>query len=242
MEKVIYTAMSGAEHALQAQQIHANNLANVNTTGFRADFERVQAYQLEGDSFGARVLAQEIPGGTSFSAGAISETGRDLDVAIQGSGYFTVATADGGEAYTRAGALTLTADGQLTLQGNAVQGDGGEIVIPEYRDIKIGQDGTISITPAGGGALQEIGKLKLVNPDESLLVKNSQGLLQLSDGSQAEGDDSVQVAAGFLEGSNVNPIDELINSMSLTRNFELQVKLMQSVDAQAQQGNELISG
>ena len=73
-------------------------------------------------------------------------------------------------------------------------------------------------------------------------MKNSQGLLQLSDGSQAESDDSVQVAAGFLEGSNVNPIDELINSMSLTRNFELQVKLMQSVDAQAQQGNELISG
>lgn len=242
MEKVIYTAMSGAQHALQAQQIHANNLANVNTTGFRSDFERVQAYQLEGDSFGARVLAQEIPGGTNFSAGAISETGRELDVAIQGSGYLTVTTADGSEAYTRAGELTLTADGQLTLQGNAVQGDGGELVIPEYRDIKIGQDGTISITPAGGGALQEIGKLKLVNPDESLLVKNSQGLLQLSDGSQAESDDSVQVAAGFLEGSNVNPIDELINSMSLTRNFELQVKLMQSVDTQAQQGNELISG
>ncbi len=242
MEKVIYTAMSGAQHALQAQQIHANNLANVNTTGFRADFERVQAYQLQGDSFGARVLAQEIPGGTSFNAGALSATGRELDVAIQGDGYLTVTMADGSEAYTRAGELTLTADGQLTLQGNAVQGDGGELVIPEYRDIKIGQDGTISITPAGGGALQEIGKLKLVNPDESLLVKNSQGLLQLSDGSQAESDDSVQVAAGFLEGSNVNPIDELINSMSLTRNFELQVKLMQSVDAQAQQGNELISG
>lgn len=242
MEKVIYTAMSGAQHALQAQQIHANNLANVNTTGFRADFERVQAYQLQGDSFGARVMAQEIPGGTSFSAGAISETGRELDVAIQGDGYLTVTTADGSEAYTRAGELTLTADGQLTLQGNAMQGDGGELVIPEYRDIKIGQDGTISITPAGGGALQEIGKLKLVNPDESLLVKNSQGLLQLSDGSQAESDDNVQVAAGFLEGSNVNPIDELINSMSLTRNFELQVKLMQSVDTQAQQGNELISG
>ena len=242
MEKVIYTAMSGAQHALQAQQVHANNLANVNTTGFRADFERVQAYQLQGDSFGARVLAQEIPGGTSFNAGALSATGRELDVAIQGDGYLTVTMADGSEAYTRAGELTLTADGQLTLQGNAVQGDGGELVIPEYRDIKIGQDGTISITPAGGGALQEIGKLKLVNPDESLLVKNSQGLLQLSDGSQAESDDSVQVAAGFLEGSNVNPIDELINSMSLTRNFELQVKLMQSVDAQAQQGNELISG
>ena len=242
MEKVIYTAMSGAQHALQAQQIHANNLANVNTTGFRADFERVQAYQLQGDSFGARVLAQEIPGGTSFNAGALSATGRELDVAIQGDGYLTVTMADGSEAYTRAGELTLTADGQLTLQGTAVQGDGGELVIPEYRDIKIGQDGTISITPAGGGALQEIGKLKLVNPDESLLVKNSQGLLQLSDGSQAESDDSVQVAAGFLEGSNVNPIDELINSMSLTRNFELQVKLMQSVDAQAQQGNELISG
>ena len=135
-----------------------------------------------------------------------------------------------------------TASADTAANDTAAASDGGEIVIPEYRDIKIGQDGTISITPAGGGALQEIGKLKLVNPDESLLVKNSQGLLQLSDGSQAEGDDSVQVAAGFLEGSNVNPIDELINSMSLTRNFELQVKLMQSVDTQAQQGNELISG
>jgi len=242
MEKAIYTAMSGAEHALQAQQIHANNLANANTTGFRADFERVQAYQVQGDTLGARALAQELPGGTDFASGSLSETGRSLDVAIQGAGFLTVRTADGGEAYTRAGDLTLNADGQLTLHDNAVMGDGGEIVIPDYRDIKIAQDGTLSITPAGGGAQQVVGKLKLVDPDKSLLVKNSQGLLQLADGSQAESATTVQVESGFLESSNVNPIDELISSMSLTRSFELQVKLMESSDAQAKQGNELING
>nr|WP_321241446.1 flagellar basal-body rod protein FlgF [uncultured Tolumonas sp.] len=242
MEKAIYTAMSGAEHALQAQQIHANNLANAGTTGFRADFERVQAYQLQGDTLGARVLAQELPGGTNFSTGALSETGRSLDVAIQGSGYLTVATPEGGEAYTRAGDLTVNADGRLTLHGSAVMGEGGEIEVPDYRDIKIGQDGTVSITPAGSGAQQVVGKLKLVNPDPSLLTKNTQGLLQLTDGSQAAADTNVQLESGFLEGSNVNPIDELISSMSLTRSFELQVKLMESSDSQAKQGNELISG
>ena len=150
----------------------------------------------------------------------------------------------GGEAYTRNGQLAIDSTGILkTRGGQVVMGENGPLTVPENTRVIIAPDGTVT-----GSALNdptqrvEIGKLKLVNPDESLLVKNSQGLLQLSDGSQAESDDSVQVAAGFLEGSNVNPIDELINSMSLTRNFELQVKLMQSVDAQAQQGNELISG
>lgn len=241
MEKTIYTAMSGAEHALQAQQIHANNLANANTNGFRSDFERVQAYQLQSDTFGTRALAQELPGGINLASGTLGATGRNLDVAIKGSGYLTVSDGNGKEAYTRAGSLNVESDGTLTVNGNRVMGEGGDITVPAYRDIKIADDGTISIVPSGGGALQEVGKLKLVNPDATSLEKNTQGLLVLSDGSQATADTDVQLVSGFLEGSNVNPIDELINSMSLTRSFELQVKLMESSDKQAELGNELIN-
>lgn len=242
MEKVIYTAMSGAAQVLQAQQIHANNLANVNTTGFRADMERAQAYQVEGDTLGARVLSQPLDGGLNLAAGTLEETGRDLDVGIQGNGYFAVETADGGEAYTRAGDFTVNAAGVLMLHGNPVLGNDGEIVLPEYRNLQIGADGTISINPSAGGVQQDVGQLKLVNPDAAQLTKNTQGLLVLKDGSTANADEGVHVASGFLESSNVNAIDELIGSMSLTRSFELQVKLMESADDQAKQGNELING
>lgn len=240
MDKVIYTAMSGAERALEAQQIHANNLANVDTTGFRADLERAQAYQVQGDTLGARVLAQPLDGGLDLSAGPLEKTGRTLDVGVQGQGYFAVET-ENGEGYTRAGDFTLNEAGVLMLHGSPVQGADGEIVVPEYRSLQIGSDGTISITPAGGGAQQEIGQLKLVNPDASQLTKNSEGLLVLQNGNTAELDPAVKVASGFLESSNVNAIDELIGSMSLTRSFELQVKLMQAADKQAEDGNKLIN-
>lgn len=241
MEKVIYTAMSGAEYALTAQQIHANNLANANTTGFRADFERVQAYSLTDSDNETRIMAQVTAGGINFSAGSMEKTDRSLDAAIRGDGFFTVQMPDGSEAYTRNGEFTLDETGQLNLNGYALMGDGGAITIPDYQDIKIGEDGTISITPPGGGAIQEVGRLKLVNPDVSTLSKNNAGFLHNSSGQTSETDENVTVAAGFLESSNVNPIDELIASMSLTRSFDLQVKLMKAADSQAEEGNTLIN-
>lgn len=151
MEKLIYTAMSGAQHTLMAQQIRANNLANVNTAGFRADFERVSAYALTGDGYQSRVMAKEEMAGTNFKAGPLMQTGRKLDVAIRGEGFLAVQTPDGKEAYTRAGNLEADADGLLTLNGRPVLGEGGELVLPAYRDISFGKDGTLSITPPGGG-------------------------------------------------------------------------------------------
>lgn len=240
MEKVIYTAMSGAEYVLTAQQIHANNLANATTTGFRADFERVQAYPITDSNNETRVMAQMTAGGVNFDSGSLDKTDRPLDAAIRGEGFFTVQMPDGSEAYTRNGEFTLAADGQLTMNGYPVMGDGGALTIPDYRDLKIGSDGTISITPAGGGALQEVGRIKLVNPDTSTLTKNTYGMFTTSNGT-ATADENVTVASGFLESSNVNPIDELITSLSLTRSFDLQVKLMKSADSQAEEGNQLIS-
>jgi flagellar basal-body rod protein FlgF len=241
VEKVIYTAMSGAQHALMAQQIHANNLANVDTTGFRADFERVSSTALQGDGFDSRVLASELTPGTDFSAAALVSTGRTLDVGIRGNGWLAVQTAEGEEAYTRAGNINLESDGRLTVNGRAVLGEGGELVLPDYRDLDIGSDGTITVTPPGGGALIEAGRIKLVNPETSQLVKGTDGLFRLDSGETAESDENVILASGHLEDSNVNAVDEMIQSLQMTRNFELQVKLMQSSDEQAKLGNEMIS-
>ncbi|MFG0832365.1 lateral flagellar basal-body rod protein LfgF [Aeromonas bivalvium] len=242
MEKLIYTAMSGAQHSLVAQQIRANNLANLNTAGFRADFERVSAYALSGDGYQSRVMAREEQAGTDFRAGALMQTGRKLDVAVRGEGFLTVQTADGTEAYTRAGNLEVDADGLLSLNGRPVLGDGGELVVPAYRDLSFGNDGSLSITPPGGGARLDVGRLKLVNPAANELVKGMDGLFRLRQGGEAEASENVVMASGFLEGANVNAVDELIGSMALTRNFELQVKLMKTADDQARQGARLISG
>jgi flagellar basal-body rod protein FlgF len=241
VEKVIYTAMSGAQHALMAQQIHANNLANVDTTGFRADFERVSSTALTGDGFDSRVLAREMTPGTDFSAAALVSTGRTLDVGVRGNGWLAVQTAEGEEAYTRAGNMNVESDGRLTVNGRAVLGEGGELVLPDYRDLDIGSDGTITVTPPGGGALIEAGRIKLVNPETSQLVKGTDGLFRLDSGETAESDENVILASGYLEDSNVNAVDEMIQSLQMTRNFELQVKLMQSSDEQAKLGNEMIS-
>ncbi|MGL6165417.1 MAG: lateral flagellar basal-body rod protein LfgF, partial [Aeromonas veronii] len=212
MEKLIYTAMSGAQHTLMAQQIRANNLANVNTAGFRADFERVSAYALTGDGYQSRVMAKEEMAGTNFKAGPLMQTGRKLDVAIRGEGFLAVQTEDGKEAYTRAGNLEADADGLLTLNGRPVLGEGGELVLPAYRDISFGKDGTLSITPPGGGARLDVGRLKLVNPDPVELVKGHDGLFRMRQGGDAESSEQVVMASGFLEGANVNAVDELVSS------------------------------
>lgn len=170
------------------------------------------------------------------------QTGRKLDLAIRGEGFFTVQTADGQEAYTRAGNFTVDTEGKLLLNERPVMSDGGEIVLPEYRSLTIGRDGTISVTPPGGGAKLEAGKLKLVQPETKNLVKGADGLFRQKQGGVADASDQVVVASGFLEGSNVNAVDELVNSMELTRSFELQVRLMKSADEQARLGAKLISG
>lgn len=242
MEKLIYTAMSGAQHTLLAQQIRANNLANINTTGFRADYEQVSAAALKGAGYQSRVLAREDAAGSNFSTGALTQTGRTLDMAIRGDGFFSVQTADGAEAYTRAGNMDVDADGRLTLNNRPVMGEDGPIVLPDYKTMNIGNNGTITITPPGGGAQIEAGRLKLVQPDAANLKKGQDGLFRLSQGGNADQSDNVVVASGYLEGSNVNAVEELVSSMMLSRNFELQVRLMRTADEQAKQGAKLISG
>ncbi|MDO6500182.1 flagellar basal body rod protein FlgF [Photobacterium sanguinicancri] len=243
MDKLLFTAMSGASRVMMAQQVHANNLANVNTTGFRTDIEQADSIKVKGQGYDTRALVAARAGGSDFSAGTLQHTDNPLDVSVRGEGFFAVDAGENDEAYTRAGNFTLSPGGQLMLGERPVMGTGGAISIPEYEQLSIGSDGTISIVPQGGGLIQEVGQLKLVKPENNQLRKSEDGLFRVvGGGGQAEADDTVTVASGYLESSNVNAIDALVNNISLARNFELQVKMMKTAEQLATAGNRLVRG
>ncbi len=239
MDALIYTAMSGAERALRGQQVHANNLANMDTGGFRANMELSTAQPLSGYGYDDRHMSQLQANAVSTRPGTLKATGRELDVAISGDGFFTV-QGPTGEAYTRAGAITLDADGTLKVNGNTILGEGGPIVVPEYTKIAIGQDGTVSIQSPGTAIMQTIDKLKLVKAESSELTKNEAGLLVARNGQPLPTDPTVLVRAGHLEGSNVSAVEEMVATMSLNRTFEIQMKLLTAADTNVQSGNKLM--
>jgi flagellar basal-body rod protein FlgF len=239
MDGLIYTTLSGAERALRAQQVHANNLANLDTTGFRADLELATSQAVPGYGYDTRQMSQLQANALSGRQGAVRETGRDLDLAISGEGMLTVAWG-GGEAYSRAGNLMVDGQGALTLNGRAVLGDGGAIVLPEHSRVDIAQDGTISIQPPGQQEMQPVDRIKLVRAEGSQLTKNEAGLIVARNGAALPVDENVRVGAGYLEGSNVSAVEEMVATMSLNRDFEVQMKLYKSADAMADAGNRLI--
>jgi flagellar basal-body rod protein FlgF len=239
MDAMIYTALSGAERALRAQQVHANNLANLDTTGFRATMEVESTQAVPGYGYDARHKGVLQANAVVTREGTLKATGRDLDAAIDGQGFFAVQWRDG-EAYTRAGALTMDADGTLTVNGRPVLGEGGPIVLPPNAGVAIGKDGTISILPPGQREMQAMDKLKLVRPEASELTKNEAGLIVTRSGEALPADATVAVRGGHLEGSNVSAVEEMVATMSLNRAFEIQMKLYKATDSMTEAGNRLV--
>ncbi|NGZ87392.1 flagellar basal body rod protein FlgF [Duganella aceris] len=242
MDALIYTAMSGAERALRGQQVHANNLANIDTGGFRANMELSTSQTVNGYGYDDRHLSQLQANSVSTRQGTLKSTGRDLDVAVSGAGFLTVQTPAGAEAYTRAGNMVLDETGTLRINGNVVLGEGGPIAIPEYNKIDIGADGTVSIQSPGTTTMQVIDKLRLVKAEGSELTKNEAGLLVTRNGAPLATDPTVTVRPGHLEGSNVSAVEEMVATMSLNRTFEIQMKLFKATDAMAETGNRLVGG
>jgi flagellar basal-body rod protein FlgF len=243
MDKLIYTAMSGAAQAMQQQASVANNLANASTTGFRAEKLTFQALPLTGDGSPTRVFALDAAVGADLQPGAAQQTGRDLDLAIDGAGWLTVETADGSEAFTRNGNLQVNANGVLQTQsGLNVVGEGGPITIPQDAQITIGKDGTVSVLPNGNQrtAVQVVGRLKLVNPPEADLAKGGDGLFHLKSGANADADPAVRVSSGALEGSNVNVVEAMVNMIQLGRQFDMQMKLLTNAQSNASQAAQLL--
>jgi len=230
MDKSIYVAMTGASQALNATAIHANNLANVSTTGFRSDFAQARAMSVISNQLPTRTFAMTERPGTNQTSGTLMETGRDLDVAIEGEGWLAVMAPDGTEAYTRAGELQLDTYGQLlTGNGLPVMGNGGPIALPPAENITIGADGTITVRELGAGSdtLAQIDRIKLIKPESAALYKGEDGLMHSRDNQPIVADATVSLASGFLESSNVNAVSELTEIISLSRQSEMQMKIMQ---------------
>lgn len=234
MDKMLYISMTGASQNTLAQRAHANNLANISTTGFHRDYEQARSMPVFGDSYPARVYAMTERPATDFTPGSLQETGRELDVAIEGQGWIAVQAADGSEAYVRTASLQIDALGQLrTGNGLPVLGNGGPIAIPPEQKVEIGQDGTISIRALGEApsVMAEVDRIKLVNPDLTTMEKGTDGLIRVKAGeAPALVDANVRLTSGFLESSNVNAVEEMTAILSLSRQFELHVKMMRTAE------------
>lgn len=244
MDKALYLSMTGASQTMRAQAVHANNMANASTTGFRADMAQARAMQVYGAGMPSRVYSMTENPGTDFTHGPLQQTGNALDVAVDGEGWIAVLAPDGGEAYTRAGDFRIGVFGEL-LTGNGLQvlGDNsGPIVLPPHETVEIGQDGTISIRELGQAAdvLATIDRMKLVNPTDAELIKGADGLMRRRDGTDMLPDADVQLISGYLEGSNVNMVDAMVEMINLTRNYEMNVKLMQTVQQNSEASARLL--
>ncbi|OHC30193.1 MAG: flagellar biosynthesis protein FlgF [Pseudomonadales bacterium RIFCSPLOWO2_12_59_9] len=233
MDKMLYVSMTGAHQNTLAQRAHANNLANISTTGFRRDFEQARSMPIFGDGYPSRVYAMSERPGTDFTPGSLQETGRDLDVAIGGKGWLTVQAPDGSEAYVRTASLNVDALGMLrTGNGLPVMGNAGPIAVPPEQKIEIGQDGTISIRALGEGpsVIAEVDRLKLVKPDLAQMEKGTDGMIHYKGAGQLQADANARLDSGFLQASNVNAVEEMTAILSLSRQFELHIKMMRTAE------------
>lgn len=233
MDRMIFVAMSGAKEAMSAQAVNSNNLANASTTGFRADFQTSLSQQVYGPGHPSRVYATAQESGADLSKGSIISTGRELDMAINGDGWFAVQAADGSEAYTRAGDLHIDTLGRLkNSAGHVVLGNKGPISIPQHTKLNFGADGTISIQPLGDTpeTMVVLDRIKLVNPPLDQLQKGMDGLMRIENGKPIKPDAKVNIIAGSLEQSNVNSVASMVKMIELARSYEAHIKLMRAAE------------
>lgn len=244
MDRMIYVGMTGAKQAMEQQASIANNMANVSTPGFRAQVNNYRAVPVVGDEMTTRAMVVSTTPSADMRAGPISQTGRSLDVAIRGDGWLVVQMPDNTEAFTRVGNLQVAADGQITtMDARPVSGESGGLVVPPGSTLVIADDGSISSLSAGGakgGAT--VGKLKLVNPSASDLERGDDGLFRMKAGAETPpSDPGVKIISGSLEGSNVNPVQAMVEMIANARMFEMQMKTLSTAEANDQQANKLLS-
>lgn len=249
MDHAIYTAMGAASQTLDRQAVTASNLANASTPGFRAQLNAFRAVPVEGWSLPTRTLVAASTPGADMSQGAMDYTERPLDVAVQQDGWLAVRTADGSEAYTRNGSMQISPTGILTIQGNPVMGDGGPIAVPQGAELTIAADGSITALNAGDApnATVQLGRLKLVKATGQELTRGDDGMFRLTAAAQAQrgavlpNDATVQVMPGVLEGSNVKPVETMVDMIANARRFEMQMKVISNVDENEQKANQLLN-
>lgn len=243
MDRMLYIAMTGAKQVMEAQRVNTHNLANANTTGFKADLAAFTQVPVEGPGYQSRVYGMVTTPGTDLRSGTLVTTGRDLDAGISGDGWFAVQAPDGSEAYSRDGNLRVATGGLLTNgAGHPMLGENGPVVIAPASQISIGTDGSISIIALGQAAntVAVLDRLRMVKPDNSQMVKGQDGLMRMRDGSKPVADATVSMTSGALESSNVNPIDALVTMIGLSRQYELQIKSMDTAKENDQHSTQMM--
>ena len=238
MDRLIYLSMSGAKASMQRQDVLTHNLANASTNGFRAELAAFRSVPIRGDGATTRAFALESTLGYDAQSGPVAPTGNALDVAMKGNAWLAVQALDGTEAYTRAGALQVNAEGLIvTSTGLPVLGDGGPITLPTGAIPEVAADGTIT-AKVGNARPQAVGRLKLVTP-EALLARGSDGLFRAADG-ELPADATARLQSGALEGSNVSPVETMVAMISAARQFEHQMKMLQGAEQREQTASKLL--
>jgi flagellar basal-body rod protein FlgF len=244
LDRLIYTAMTGASSTMGQEASVAHNMANATSTGFKAELHRLRAVPVQNALLPTRAFVVDASVSDDLSPGALQSTGRGLDMAVQGQGWFAVQLPDGSEAYTRDGSFELSPNGILqTRSGLPVLGNGGPITIPPDVEVQLGADGTLSTVQRSGSRnnTSAVDQLKLVNPPAQDLQRGADGLFRLANGAQAPADPAVKVAAGYLEGSNVNVVEQMVSMISLSRQYEMQTKLLSTAKEMDQSATQLVS-
>jgi flagellar basal-body rod protein FlgF len=204
-------------------------MANGSTVGFRADSFNFEQLALKGAGFDSRALTSEEVVDADRKAGPVTNTGRDLDVAIDGDAWLAVQAGDGEEAYTRRGDLTIAPSGVLqTGDGFPVIGNSGPVTLPPATKVTIAADGSILVVPPGGDLdkPQVVDRLKLVDPKGSTTLKGMDNLLRVKDGGTLPANLEATVKSGALEQSNVNMTETMIQMIENQRSYEIQAKML----------------
>lgn len=229
MDRLIWTAVSGMNASMARQRMIASNLANAQTIGFRAEVMRVTPITLEGPSLEARAMSDAEVHGAIMTPGSITQTGRPLDISLQGDALLTVQAAGEEEAYTRRGDLSISPNGLLVNgEGFPLVGENGPISLPPGSDVTIGPDGAVLVRDAANPEAppQQVEKLKLAGWRGSSILKGLDGLFRVEGGGVLPRDEAARVLPASLEQSNVKPSEVLIEMVEAQRLFDIRTKLI----------------
>jgi flagellar basal-body rod protein FlgF len=226
MDRLIYTAVSGMSASMIRQRMIASNMANAQTIGFRAEVMESTPITLDGPSLDVRAMNRSEVKTASMREGAVTQTGRPLDIALQGDTLMTVQTPDGGEGYTRRGDLSIAASGLLQNgEGLAVMGENGPITVPLGAEVSIADDGRVmAANPEEPPA--EVGRIKLANWRGTRIEKDLNNVFRVPGGGILPTDENAKVTVGALEQSNVDPTQVLVEMVEQQRLFDIRTKLI----------------
>jgi len=232
MDRSIYTALNSMNILRDNQSVTAQNLANVSVVGYRKDVSiNFSSVYLDRDKgIDPRVMALQEPGGFDNTPGGLQQTGAPLDIAVDGSGFFIVRPANGEISLSRRGDFTVSADGTIR-DGTGTQALSTElqpITVPPHRRISVSGDGIINIEPLNGpvGQTVRVAQIATTFGSEVPLAKTIDGFVRPVDGSVPTPDNRTLLLSGFLEGSNVKSVDELVSGIEQSRAYEINVKFV----------------